>query len=54
MCYNTNVLSKTIEVCTVKTKNKKRRLMFQITAAVLPLFLLLAVIICQQLGEQLP
>ena len=32
----------------MKSKNKKRRLLFQITAIVLPLFLLLAVIICQQ------
>jgi len=32
----------------VKSKNKKRRLLFQITAIVLPLFLLLAVVICQQ------
>ncbi|MBQ2581184.1 MAG: histidine kinase, partial [Ruminococcus sp.] len=32
----------------MKSKNKKRRLLFQITAIVLPLFLLLAVVICQQ------
>ena len=32
----------------MKSKNKKHRLLFQITAIVLPLFLLLAVVICQQ------
>ncbi|MBQ2580322.1 MAG: hypothetical protein II574_01690, partial [Ruminococcus sp.] len=32
----------------MKSKNKKRRLLFQVAAIVLPLFLLLAVIICQQ------
>ena len=32
----------------MKSKNKKRRLLFQVAAIVLPLFLLLAVVICQQ------